>query len=365
MAIKPTPLGTQITLVGQSDSGKTNMLAALLGNTNAHADLQTGPGRITDVSWSAATDDSSDDKQVEQLMGYADNILRGRVLTNEGSNEVRIYPCTLDYREIVKVTKRQGLFNGSVVYDKPSDPKRINFKIIDGRGGDIAPENYLDPDNPQDERPIARQREYRDRLNESVGAIVIMPIDKKGFQRDLANRLVRELMRTIDERKKASDLPKLKHVALCYTKYDDLFTHLGAGAGEKAASWDAVVKHLADSAMVKVFQPLFSLAQNDPEFKICIFPVSTFGFVHGTGAANFYNLEESPGLLTRTIKRDDWNNPETPDLINHFPFEMTENQAQSLWRPFNIAPPIYFALTGKITGPLYLHPEEILSEEDV
>lgn len=363
MAIKPQPLGTQITLVGQSDSGKTNMLATLLGNTNAHADLQIGPDRITDVSWAAATDDTSDDKQVETLMRYADNILRGRVLTNAGSDDVRIYPCTLDFRETVTVRKRQGLFASVATYEKPGEPKRISFKIVDGRGGDIAPANYLDPNNPQDEAPLARQREYRDRLNESVGAIVIMPIDKDGFRVDLANRLMRELMRTIDERKNTSDLPKLKQVALCYTKYDELFTHLGAKAGEKAADPEAAIGHLANSAMVKVFQPLFSLAKNDPEFNLCIFPVSTFGFVHGTGAANFYNLKQSPGLLTRVVKKDDWDNPKTPDLINHFPFEMTENEAKSLWRPFNIAPPLYFALTGKITGPLYLEPDDILVED--
>lgn len=358
------PKGLQITLVGQSDSGKTNLLATVLNNPNCHSDMTIGPDRIANVGLGTRADDGANDDSVDKLMSYSDNILRGRVWTNPGTDEVRLYSCRLSYREAPQTQFRRGMFGQKTETTSHGEQTHLDFKIADGRGGDIAPNRFLNKDNPQDEEPIRRQQEYRDRLDESVGLIVVMPMDKDGFKIDLANRLVREIQRTIEFRKTAPDLPDLERVAICYTKYDELFTHRGASAGEKAGDANEAVDHLYNTAIVEVFRPLFAQAQQPDGFDICIFAVSTFGFVNGTGAANFYDLEESPGLLTRTVSADrDWANPNTPDIQNHFPFEMTENEAQSSWRPFNIAPPILFALTGRVTGPLYLDPDEVFQPE--
>ena len=368
MAIEKTKSTPQITLVGQSESGKTNLLATLLGNNNAHLDLGIGPMKVVDVSWTAATGGAYDDKNVDALMSYANNILRGQVLSNPGSDEVKIYPCRLRYSSVERVRKRGGfMWLGSrYIEERIAKATEVKFNIVDGRGGDIAPKRHLDAENPNDAEAIGRQAEYRERLNESQGAVVIMPVDKDGFKIDLANRLVSELMRTIEYRKGKSDLNKLRNISLCYTKYDQLFTGEGATAGEKAADLDRAVDYLKDEAIVRVFERIYSLAESDPELNVAIFPVSTFGFVDGTGVANFYDWKDSPGLLTRAVSgKRDWNNPKLPQSKDHFPFEISENEAMTLWCPFNIAPPLFFALTGLVTGPLYLYPEDLLSKEMV
>lgn len=355
----------QVTLAGQSDSGKTNLLSSLLGNDSSLADLSLGPDPVFNVELRPdAESGTQEDKDVDQLLSYSSNILRGRVLDNPGTDAVKYYPCMLSYSTATEEPQSRGLL--ARFSTAPTENRyEVPFKIVDGRGGDLAPPHYLDSNNPDDLESINRQTEYRLGLDQSVGLIVIMPMDEDGFDTDLANRLMQEVSKTISRRKTAKDLPPLKYISICFTKYDDRFTTRGALAGKRAAEKEEAVGLLYDTAMVKTFSPLFANMSNDEGYKICIFPVSTFGFLDGNGPANFYKYKVSPGLLSRAIDPSrDYDDPDMPGLKDHFPAPLSENDAKTMWRPFNIAPPLLFALTGRVTGPLALEPWELMPQQE-
>lgn len=357
----------KITLVGQSQSGKTNLLATLIQNTKAWSDVKDGWNGITDISVSNMAESGSPaEADMNVLEQQYKAILSGRDFNAEGSEQVRYFPLALNHVERKKRPKRTlGIRTGGTRIDESTDS--LAFEVIDGRGGDIVPVHYLDPNDEENQVILSRRDEYRTGLDESVGILVCMPISDKEFDFAMANRLVKEILETKKRRGAKRSQVKLERVALCFTKYDLLFDKDGAQAGLDARDKDVLISQLHGQAMLDCFRPLFSEANNvGTNLEVLIFPSSTLGFIDGTGPANFYNYEPAPGLLTRIIDPDvDYDESDLqpydetlPKYKDHFPFEMTDQTANSLWQPFNISPPVLFALTGRRTGPIFLEPHE-------
>ena len=354
-----------ITLVGQSRSGKTNLLSALLYNPNGLEDIKFGPDPVENPAISTlALAGSPEEKSFHSLSVHQRNILRGRDFGNEGTDQVRGYPALLEFDDPKATQVRRGWFGGGQQVQSPIR-SRLAFTIVDGRGGDIAPSEYIDPNDPDNESTISRVVEYRDGLDNSVGMVICMPIVDTEFQADVADKLVREVTSAIHRKAQTSGLATLKHVALVFTKYDALFAAEGASAGQLARSPDKTIRLLKGQAIMRRFTPIFHQAQAKSGFQALIFPASTFGFVAGDGPANYYKYQMAPGLLGRAVDAEDYADPDLneegqPGLRDHFPIPMPEKEALTLWQPFNIAPPILFALTGRVTGPLVLRPEDLL-----
>lgn len=354
-----------ITLVGQSRSGKTNLLSALLYNPNGLEDLKSGLNPVEKPAISTlAQMGSPEEKSFHSLSVHQRNILRGRDFGNEGTDQVRGYPALLEFDAPWPAPRVRSLF-GLGQQAEQSTRHRLAFTIVDGRGGDIAPSEYIDPNDPDNASTISRVVEYRDGLDSSVGMVICMPIVDTEFQADVADKLVREVTSAIHRKTETNGLAALKHVALVFTKYDALFAAEGAAAGQLARSPEEAIRLLKGQAIMRRFAPIFHQAQAKSGFEALIFPASTFGFVAGDGPANYYNYRMAPGLLGRAVETEDYTDPDLneegqPGLRDHFPILMPEKEALTLWQPFNIAPPILFALTGRVTGPLVLRPEELL-----
>ena len=359
---------TKITMVGQSQSGKTNLLATLLQNKKSWFDIQMGWDGISDIGIeSAAHEGSPSEVDMNVLHRQYKAILAGRDFDAEGTDQVRHYPFTLKYTSHMHKKRRvAGIPTGRM--QMVSEHHAINFDIVDGRGGDIAPPSFVDPSDPENEAQLSRRSEYLAGLDESVGILVCMPIRDEEFDTTMATKMVNTILTTIERRKKASGLKPLERIALCFTKYDLLFSQDGANAGVEASDPALVLEQLTGQTMFEVFRPLFNEQKQSDDLEIRIFPASTLGFVDGVGAANYYDYQHAPGLLTRIVSPEfDYNDPDLnrdagvegkSTYEDHFPFELTEQAASTLWQPFNIAPPLVFALRGRLTGPLHLSPDD-------
>lgn len=357
----------KITLVGQSRSGKTNLLSALLCNPNALEDLKIGPDAVENPSITTLAEiGSPEEESFHFLSKHQKNILKGRDSGNEGTEQVRGYPTLLSYDLPGKAQAKQGL--SSFVFGRQVDKvtrKALPFTIIDGRGGDIASPDYINPNEKENQSAVGRQAEYRHGLDSSVGMIICMPIIADEFAAEMADHLVREISGTIQRKAQKRSLPPLRNVALVFTKYESLFSEDGFNAWHQATQRDEAKSQLARQAMIRRFRPVLHESTKAGGYRTLIFPASTFGFVAGDGASNFYNYPPAPGLLSRAIKDEDYNDPDMQGsggvgLRDHFPQPLSEKDALTLWQPFNIAPPILFALTGRVCGPLVLQPEDLL-----
>lgn len=358
--------GRTITLVGQSRSGKTNLLSALMCTNNALNDLQEGPQPVLHPALSTLADPGSPaEKNYYSLTTHRRNILRGRDYGNEGTDQVRGYPALLQYDEPEPDPQKQrGIFGGKRA-NAMANRVRLGFTIVDGRGGDIAAADYIEPNNPQNQQTISRQNEYRYGLDNSIGMVICMPIVGDEYSADIADHLVLEINAAIRRKVDLPTLPPLRYVSLVFTKYDSLFAAEGVSAGRIARRPEEAVKQLRGQAMMKKFASIFHQGQATGGYETLIFPASTFGFVEGEGAANYYDYPPAPGLLIRAIDELDYTDTDLnitskTQLRDHFPLPVSEQEAETCWRPFNIAPPVLFALTGRVTGPLALRPKDLL-----
>lgn len=358
----------KVTMVGQSSSGKTNLLATLLQNRKSWFDIQTGWDGISDIGMeSSAPEGSPSEADMNVLDRQFKAILSGRDFDAEGTDTVRHYPFTLKFTSHVRKKKRLvGIATGGT--HTVSEHQSIRFDVVDGRGGDLAPPAFVDPNDPENEDQLSRRAEYVAGLDESVGVLVCMPIKDEEFDTTMATKLVDTIVKTIKRRKRANALKPLERIALCFTKYDLLFSQDGTDAGHQALDPGVVIEQLSGQTMFEVFRPLFNEQKQSSELDIRVFPASTLGFINGAGAANYYDYQHAPGLLTRRVTPEiDYDDPDlNPDAgregkstyQDHFPFQITEQAASSQWQPFNIAPPLVYALTGRLTGPLHLSPDE-------
>ncbi len=343
-----------LTLVGQSASGKTNMLASLLFNNNALIDLSEGNDKVAAPSLTLERTDETI-SNVEELQRHYRRMLSGRdELEGEGSLDVRSYSCRLEFDTLNKAQpKKRGFFRRA----STSTLESFGVELFDGRGGDIAPEV---PEEELDEPTKARRDAYRDAMEKSSAVLVCMPVQKEAYNDDVVRRFLPELKRALDEKEVDPQLPRLNRVAICFTKYEAEFLDKGVNAIELAADRDTFKKLMSGHASLEMFRDFVSSNRGRASFDLRFFPVSSYGFIGEGGAPNFYGYPEARGIKTRSIDSyRDYDDPELPGYKSHFPVAMNDAEAVELWFPFNVAPPFLFAATGKVTGPISLDAREL------
>lgn len=352
-----------ITLLGQAASGKTNLLAGLLNHDQALQDLQEGRNPVVNAGLVAQPgNDVEDEKAFSNLSRHFVSMLEGAENLLEGTNAVRRYGVRLFYdepaeKEAVKSGRWLPLLGGRTKADQVTH----SFEIVDGRGADAAPSEVI---TDADKDAVKRRQDYRDGMDESSGFVLFMPLmsDDEGSEAIISQHFLAELSKAIE--RKANPTKSnvaLKQVALCFTKCERAFVEDGVYAFDEARDPRTYEDLLRDNAVLSTFRSVLAESLREDAFDVRVFPVSTYGFVHDSGAPNFYPWPSAPGLLTRAVNEfDHYNDGEIPDYKDHFPFPVQDDQAKSMWRPFNIAPPILYALTGRITGPISFSAQEAM-----
>lgn len=345
-----------ITLLGQAASGKTNLLTAFLNHQASWLDLQTGPDAVAYASFAAEyVSGGEEERAFDYLRNHYVAMLKGREFKLEGTNAARRYNVKYSFTD--KPLNAEPEVEKSKWWQKSRTAAapiamRGSFQIIDGRGADAAPSEII---TSEDKDAIARRQDYREGMDDSVGFVIFMPLmsTDEGSEAMIAARFLSELQEAIKRKaSRPTELPKLKNVALCFTKCEQAFSIYDVDGEVEARDMANYRQILHGNALLSNFRSIIAESLSPEEYNLRVFPVSTYGFVHPTGQSNFYPWEEAPGVLTRAVDAiDDFENPDLPDFKDHFPFPLTDDQARTMWRPFNIAPPLLYALTGRITGP--------------
>lgn len=355
----------KITLLGQAMSGKTNLLAALLNQQSCWADLEYGDAPLRNAAFKPRYASGSDEETaIDHLRAHYDAMLKGRESAQAATNAARAYKVSLSWDDPPAAAPERTSFFGRLsgaARGRPAGPGEIRFEIVDGRGADAAPSEIISADDKDAQQ---RRAVYRQAMDDSAGFVIFMPLmsDDEGSEAIISARFLGEIHEALD-RKAANDaLPRLRYVALCFTKCERAFAACGVDAEYEAGAPDKYRELLADNAVLETFKSLLAQSGRANGFELRIFPVSTYGFVHAVGSANFYPWPAAPGLLTRAVDEfDDYSNLDIPDYRDHFPFPVADDQAKSLWRPFNIAPPLVYALTGRVTGPISIPAADALA----
>lgn len=343
-----------LSIVGQSSSGKTNLLASLLHNTAANEDLLEGPDRVSRGQFiERPGDDRREDTEV--LQRHFGHMLRGLDHFEGAATEaVRRYRCRLEFTPPDEPPPARAWGMGR---SRSASAVGIDFDIVDGRGGDVAPDAL---ESELDERTKARRQLYRDALQQSSAALICMPVQESAHKNTVVRNFIQELDLMKEAKRTDTTLPRLKRVAICFTKYEAEFLAHGPGAIDVASDPDVFRERMSDHASLQMFGPLVEANHSEHAFDLMFFPVSSYGFISQGGAPNFYEYPEAPGLKTRAVDPiEDYDNPGLQDYEDHFPVAVNDAAAKKLWWPYNVAPPFLFALTGRVTGPLALTPEEI------
>jgi hypothetical protein len=164
-------------------------------------------------------------------------------------------------------------------------------------------------------------------------------------------RLLEEFRLALDLKKSSRNATPFRHIALCLTKYETVLQGEGNKAGLVARDRADFIEIARKSAGVRQFAEVLRRGGEEGGYRTAVFPVSTFGFIEGFGAPNWYDYPWAAGLRTRAVDSYDLDNDDLPNYRDHFPETVSQQRALNMWHPFNVAPPLVFALTGRMTGP--------------
>jgi hypothetical protein len=266
---------------------------------------------------------------------------------NQGTDQARSYRARLGFSRDAEV--RRGLLRQMRL---EAQPETHEFLIVDGRGGDLAPNEY-GRSIQRDEVFMKRRAEYRDALIRSTGLVICLTIAPSEYDSTMGARLLEEFRLACELKQTAKQGQPFRHIALCLTKYETVMHGDGNKAGVAARDREVFLDIAHRSAGVGQFAELLKRGRAGGDYRAAVFPVSTYGFVEGTGAVNLYDYPAAPGLRTRAVSAYDYDNADLPDYRDHFPDPITQTQALTMWQPFNLAPPLLYALTGVLTGPMH------------
>lgn len=368
----PTKDLKKITLVGPSNSGKTFLLAALGSAASVARDALEGEDAVARCSFVFELDKDDADSQIKI------NLLRSLyegILDAAGGSAA----TAKIFRYRVKVSHSESAPTSTAEVSQPYrlrkkapeiiqphtddlQSKRELFQIVDGRGGDLTSLQYRNDPGPD---AIKFIDEHYGALLEASGALICLPWrDGKTIEQSDEVEVLDGAIDGLERLIKDSDFcdrSLVENLAVCITKYELAFLEDGSNAYKKALNTEATREVLRNSVYSDLFDALRDLHQDRPIGKkprIRVFPCSTFGFVEGKGASNYYPSQKYPGLLTRSVSRQIWQND--PEIKAHFPQPISNTKASAMWMPFNLGSPSFFAATGKVTGPLSFSLDDLL-----
>ncbi|KMW56907.1 hypothetical protein AIOL_001864 [Candidatus Rhodobacter oscarellae] len=361
-----------VTFVGPTQSGKSHILAAIGFSGKVGDDLRhpNGPNRVSRGSFTLEGEDGSlATPEVRALRDRFDEMLLAKPSGNTATQELIEYQMTIsvtvfDGVDTQKENNGWGWPRKEAVLDERPEPehKRTIFKVIDGRGGDLTMGRYR-YELQKEERNFIHA--HYDALLDSIGAVICLPwrsrhADKDDHEDEIQDREIDGLENLFKQQAFANET-KLEHIAVCLSKYELAFLNLGRNAYKNATSSEAAMRRIRKSGYTETFfalEELQSAVANRRNLKVYVFPCSTYGFVGGNGASNFYPAKDFQGLLTRQIHAAD--HVANAELRDHFPDPLPSKVPQSLWYPFNLGSPFYFAATGLVTGPLAFDLADVL-----
>jgi|GEM_PF-5739461 len=348
-----------VTLIGQAASGKTHMIAALLINKPVH-DLTLGePGLVNPrISPVGATDSEEEERKWHLLNRHFNSMFLGRESDIEATQDVTDYSFSISWDGVngpKKASRIAWLLPRQRLSPRRPEPgAQVPIRLIDGRGGDLAYDEFLE--SAQDPRIAERRTAYRDALRQAGGVVICHGLTAGDYQQQNMASLQLNIDATLESNGRDKKLP-LKYIAICLTKYEALFPAHGANAAAAATDREAFIRRIKRLGLDRLFGNVLTSGGG---VQVRVFPVSTYGFVDGHGSANYYPWKGAPGLLTRAIDEADYDDPDLPGLRDHYPVPISQAMAMARWQPFNLAPPLLFAATGRITGPLSVGAEELV-----
>lgn len=334
-----------ITVIGPSGSGKTLMIATLLNDEGLANDIISAEPDVESVM----VIPEHREREAVALSILDDTYFR---IMAGGDAEATRSPYNVTFGLHIR---RHTEVKGSILSLRRSGRRDIsatNFVLWDAPGGHMTGDFVS-----HDESVLREKLEFKRALNSAEAVIICVSVLDKDYKDQQINALEAELKDLINNRGSSP----LRRIIVCLTKFDALFQRDGTDAYKRASDPDEVAKRLRAETCER-YGNLFAVLkhlnghhyeQTGAEIEVRVFPVSTFGFVKGEGAANFYDHKKWPGLMTRTISGlalDTVSDEDNRPMRDHYPVEMLDAKAKPLWRPFNLLQPLYFAAEGRIAG---------------
>jgi hypothetical protein len=318
----------RVCLLGPADSGKSQLLAAMVKAASEGAygykasfDLTITPmdEKLRDARSTGRMGREILDRRREQT-DYAKRVfdaLSGDLASTD-PNKVPSYDFDISYR-----ARRQG----------EAQPSRfeLGLTVSDAAGGHIFPRHRIVAEEAGEKE--AARKELIDHIFESVGLVIVLPFH--GVSQRHNARGMETLIAAI-ARAEPGDVtgtpwrePALKHIAIALHQYERLFMNFGPEAAELACHPE-VARRVVERAVANElwFKKLVRLdrAYGGP-YDIRILPTSAFGFLPGIGNPNV-----------------------DPTADGNMPFsdapEDPSEKPEHEFYPFLAADPFVFAATG-------------------
>lgn len=350
-----------ITIMGPSKSGKTMMVSTLLNSAKLVEDVIAQDPELNRLSLVRCKD--NDPGSLAIIDKAYDDVLNGNGIAST------LEAIDIQFDMIVRPEStasglKSVLAGFSSSSGEDSGLPSTRFTLRDGPGGALRK-----VDGFKDVAEInTEEHKYLDAMHQSSGLVVCLPANRDDYIDKNFNPQELKLQRLL------ADGSPLKYIAVCLTKYDMLFPDMGGKGFEFATDMDTALPriqriangHYAD--MISVLKDLDGApkrySQTGEQIQVRVFPVSTFGFIKGNGAANYYSptltappdpdapvdkkdgLMSKPGLMTRVISEKYLE--ATPEMRNHYPAPISDATAREMWHPFNLVAPFYYAATGRL-----------------
>lgn len=335
------PSNYHIAMIGGRKSGKTTLCASLHQNLIARAHGYS-PNMI------ARFPDANGLNQLEKL--FADKLGAPKTTFKaESTGPVREINIGIDFG-----TSKWSLFKKSDhelqgYYQITIDDLRDDFDLM----GEFASEQQIG--ELSDNNPLAH---FKQSLTNANSLIICQPALQKLAPSESTGFI--RLMSDIATGRFGS----FQNIIIAFTKYERIFTKLGAKAFQKAIKPNTILETIAttihqDSGFETGLRALMSNEENAPN--LYAIPVSSFGFLRQNGAPNLNKMTETPistlaPLVEETRPENPLNDAVKKMQIAGFTIPVSDEQAKNVspvphpsthWLPFLTADPFLAAVSGQ------------------
>jgi GTPase SAR1 family protein len=369
LVAKLAPKNADIAIMGPSQSGKTLLVSAIMNAQSLEREIcDPEPNPLQGIELQPAYDaqinpPSEGNEDSLRLMERAYFSIP-HCLPPDASGELFEHKFTLDWQDAqdpaTPPRMARRLFRAREVQKEPvlQPWQSQTYSLWDGRGGDLTEEI-----NPADTEVFEASKRYKDKIRNASGMIVcVSSIDEEYVEKDI-NKIETLLAQNRALVGGAAPEDRLRYLSVCFTKAETRFLRDGNAAYANMCDPEQAVKRMPAKRYMDLLQVLDGYrARHGVEVRV--FPVSTFGFINGSGAANFYPHPKKPGLLTRVVTEAQLDESDGTGLTwrDHFPKAISDNKVSELWRPFNVMPAFFFAATGRVTGVMSFSLDELFAE---